>query len=122
MSNLAGMPPLGLKIEKGADNPKYLAGVRGMPCWICREWGMRQNSPTEAHHCKSGRYSQLREEDEKAIPLCHSHHHKLRKYLGDEDKIGYHNAQETWEARYGLDTDWIARTQDALAHLLRKRK
>jgi hypothetical protein len=122
MTNLANKPPLGLKVERGAENPAYLDGVRGMPCWICVEFGMRQNSPTEAHHPKSGRYSQRKEEDEKAIPICHSHHHKMRAYPGDEDKIGFHNAQRTWEAMYGPDHQWIERTQDALAHLLGGKK
>jgi hypothetical protein len=48
------------------------------------------------------------------IPLCHSHHNKLRAYPGDESKIGYHNSKAQWEALYGPDTDWIAATQDAV--------
>ena len=95
-------------------DPAYLARVRELPCVICIEWGMRQNSPTESHHTKSGRYGNLRTPDRMAIPLCHSHHNKLRKYPGDEDKIGFHNAQATWERLYGLDTDWRAQTQDKI--------
>lgn len=102
------------KAEKVAADPAYLARVRSLPCVICQEYGMRQNSPTEAHHVKSGRFGRLRTPDHMAIPLCHSHHNKLRPYAGDEDKIGYHNAQETWESLYGPDHDYTARTQDAL--------
>ena len=57
--------------------------------------------------------------DAQAIPLCHSHHHKLIPHPGDEDKIGFHNAQETWESLYGEDHEFTAPTQDKLAHLLK---
>ena len=112
--NLAQKPPLGIKAPKPKPDPGYLARVRELPCVICWEWGMTQNSPTEAHHCKSGRYGNDKAPDSMAIPLCHSHHNKLRQYPGDEAKIGFHNAQATWEREYGPDVDWIAPTQDRL--------
>lgn len=112
--NLAGKPPLGLKAAPAAPDPDYLDKVRHLPCCICEAFGEDQNSPTEAHHTKCGRYGRDKTPDRQAIPLCHSHHNKLRPYPGDEDKIGYHNAQEQWEALYGPDTDYIAVTQDRL--------
>ena len=102
------------KAGKPVRDARYLDRVRGLPCCICEGFGMLQNSPTEAHHCKSGRYGSLRTSDLCAIPLCHSHHNKLRAYPGDEGKIGYHNGQATWEALYGPDTDYIAPTQDKI--------
>ena len=106
--NLMSKGPLGLKEPIPAADPKHLARVRELPCVICWEWGMIQNAPTEAHHCKSGRYGSRRTSDLMAIPLCHSHHNKLRSYRGDEEKVGFHNAQSTWESLYGADTNWIS--------------
>ena len=103
---------------EGRADAAYLAGVRGLPCCICEGFGEPQNSPTEAHHTKSGRHGSGKTPDTQAIPLCHSHHNKLRPYPGDEGKLGYHNGQRTWEAQYGPDTDYIAATQDKLEHLL----
>ena len=108
MSRIAPMRPPVQKVERQADDPAYLAEVRKLPCVICFEWDMQQNSPTEAHHCKSGRYGSRRTPDSMAIPLCHSHHNKMRPYPGDEMKVGFHNSQATWEGLYGPDTDWLS--------------
>jgi len=104
-----GIPqrPVAQKTPKEPKNPNHLALVAGLPCVICYEFFMRQNSRTEVHHCKSGRFSRAKEADTKTIPLCHSHHNKLRPIPGDEGKIGYHNGQETWEAEYGKDYEWL---------------
>jgi hypothetical protein len=117
MSRIANMREPYQKAEVEPDNPERLAAVRRLPCCICWEWGMTQNSPTEAHHCKSGRYSNEKTPDSMAIPLCHSHHNKLRPYPGDEEKLGYHNGQETWERYYGPDTDWISWTEKRITNV-----
>lgn len=95
-----------VRITKRKD-PCRLEMVAAMPCVICFEFDMRQNSPTEVHHCKSGRFGQKKTPDYMTIPLCHSHHNKLRVYPGDEGKIGFHNMQATWESLYGEDTEWL---------------
>lgn len=102
------------KEERPAPDPAHLAKVASLPCVICYEWGMTQRSRTEVHHCKSGRFSSQRAPDRMTIPLCHSHHNKLRPVEGDEDKIGYHNGQETWEAAYGPDTDWLSWVEERI--------
>lgn len=123
--NLAGRPPLGLKKPRepkrrkpltvkprkprDGDDPAYLAAVRSLPCVICDGWGMRQISPTEAHHTICGRYGQHKTPDRQAIPLCRCHH------TGAE---GIHTHRKWWVESYGQDTDFIARTQDAVAGLL----
>ena len=100
------------------EDNEHKGKVAAQPCCICEAFGMVQNSPTEVHHLKSGRYSSRREDDKKTIPLCHSHHNKLRPYPGDKDKIGYHNGQETWEAEYGPDCDYLDATLDAIGYLI----
>lgn len=100
--------------DEGKADLTHMGKVRTLPCCICDGFGMVQNSPTEAHHCKSGRYGSMREHDRMTIPLCHSHHNKLRPYDGDQGKLGYHNGQETWEAEYGKDYHYIAATLDAV--------
>ena len=59
--------PLGLKQPRADDNPAYLAAVRQLPCIICVEFGMRQQSRTEAHHVFHGRFSQRKSPDEAAL-------------------------------------------------------
>ena len=98
-------------------NAKHLALVRSLPCVACAVDGREQCSPTEAHHTKSGRYGTRKTADDRVIPLCHSHHNKLRPYPGDESVIGYHNGQEAWEAVYGPDTDYIDATRMAVEML-----
>lgn len=111
--NLTGRP-IYQKPEEAAPRPDYLGAVAQLPCVICEAFGEIQNSPTEVHHWKSGRYGNERTPDSQAIPLCHSHHNKLRPYPGDEAKIGFHNAQEQWEAKYGQDHEYTEVTQDRI--------
>ena len=101
--------PLGLKQPRAAKNRAYLTAVSAMPCWICWEYDLPQTYPTHAHHTICGRFSQHKTPDEQAIPLCWLHHQ------GPE---GIHTDKTAWVAKYGPDTDFIARTQDALRHLL----
>ena len=99
--------PVTQKPRRGGKDPARLAAVAALPCVICVMFDMRQNSRTEVHHCKSGRYGSLKEADRNTIPLCHSHHNKLIPHDGDADKIGFHNRQETWEGAYGRDYDYL---------------
>jgi NAD-dependent SIR2 family protein deacetylase len=101
MTNLANLPPQP-KPQKAKPNPSYLRNVRALRCVIC----FRQ--PCEAHHPIYRRFSQARVPDEMAIPLCPSCHAEL------------HRDKKAWFAKYGPDTDFVAATQDALAHLLRR--
>lgn len=113
--NIVPQRPIYQKTGKSAKDTAYLRSVKRLQCVICTSFGMQQNSPTEAHHVKSGRFGSLKTPDRMAIPLCHSHHNKLRPYPGDEDKIGFHNAQATWESLYGEDHLYSAVTQDRIA-------
>jgi hypothetical protein len=99
MTNLAGLPPQPKPI-KAKPNPGYLREVRMLRCVICHR------IPCEAHHPIYNRFSQARVPDEMAIPLCMSCHREL------------HADKRAWFAKYGPDTDFVAPTQDALAHLL----
>lgn len=112
--NLMAKPPLGLKEPKVGKRPDYLAAVRDLPCCICEAWGFEQNSPTQAHHPICGRHGTLKAPDTSAIPLCEGHHQ------GDFDthKVAIHRDRTLWVDWYGPDTDYIAPTQDKLAHLL----
>jgi len=105
--NLTRQQPRQKAVFKKRKDPRYLGLVASLPCVICWEFDMKQNSPTEVHHCKSGRFSQQKTPDFMTIPLCHSHHHKLRAYPGDEGKTGFHNDQAAWESLYGEDTVWL---------------
>ena len=116
MTNLAGLPPLGLKQPRAIANPAYLAAVRQLPCIICEEYGEPQQSRTEAHHVFHGRFSQRKSPDEMAIPLCVDHH---TGFGFDTSKLAIHKAKAEWALHYGNDYDFTDRTQDALRHLLK---
>lgn len=90
--------------------------VHLLRCCICENFGMLQTSPTNAHHPKSGRYGNLREDDNLCIPLCECHHQGLR-FDRDKTKVAYHQDQTKWERLHGPDTDYIAATQDAIERL-----
>ena len=102
--------PLGLKADKAAKDPAYLAKVRQLPCVICSGWGMIQTTPTEAHHVTHDRLSQRKTPDGMAIPLCADHH---RGGYGS-DKIALHAAKDEWRRLYGPDHEFSAMTQDAV--------
>ncbi len=114
--NLTGQP-IRQKQERAQPDPAYLAAVRALPCCICEAWGMAQNSPTNAHHPICGRHGTRKRPDHTAIPLCDGHHQ------GDFDttKIAIHRDRALWVEWYGEDTDWIAPTQDKLAHMMEGR-
>ncbi|MBY6005408.1 DUF968 domain-containing protein [Salipiger bermudensis] len=109
--NLMSKPPLGLKPGKAKPDRAYLAAVRALPCCICHEFGMPQNSPTEAHHCIHGRYGTRKAPDGMAIPLCHGHH----SGFFDTTKIALHREPLRWRAAYGDDTDWISWTEERIS-------
>lgn len=114
MSNLAGLPPLGQKVVRQMPRPDYLAAVRELPCCICVAFGHKQDSHTQAHHPIHGRYSARKSPDVTAIPLCEGHHQGLR----DTSKVALHQEPSKWKRLHGPDTDWVAGTQDLLAHVL----
>lgn len=105
MSNLANMPPLGIKAPKAAKDPAYLARVRELPCCVCEAFGEVQATPTAAHHVIMGRFSQRKTPDRTAIPLCYDHHQGWK---------GVHTQPAWWAETYGNDFDFTAATQDKL--------
>lgn len=116
IGNLTGKPPLGLKSSQpkpvrrpSGKDPAYLAAIHDLPCVICFHWGFQQTTPTQAHHTICGRYGQRKTPDRQAIPLCWHHH---------QGPDGIHTRKAWWVDQFGLDTDFIAGTQDQLAHLL----
>ena len=89
------------KITNGtAAGLKHMGRVKQLPCVCCGA------TPTSAHHCISGRYSQAKASDYDTIPLCYEHH---------QGATGIHANKAAWEATYGLDTDYLAVTRDMLA-------
>ena len=103
--------PLKRKPTKRKDaDPAYIADLHDRPCIVCDAYGLQQLSPTQAHHTIMGRGGNLRTPDRHAIPLCEGHH------MGDFDtsKIALHREPAAWREAYGLDTDYIAVTLDAV--------
>ena len=138
MSNLANLPPMGLKdrsekpvkprkpiprvsakkaanrqSEQGQEGAQFMADVHLVPCQVCAKFGLKQTSLTEAHHPISGRYSTERAPDSKVVALCRCHHQGLR-HDRDKSKLAIHQGKASWEARYGPDTDYIKPTRVAV--------
>ena len=109
--NLMNNPPMGQRAPKAGKDPVYLKGVAQLPCCICEAYGEVKLSRTTVHHTICGRYGTHKTPDRQAIPLCGGHHQ------GDLDtsKTAIHRDREEWVRKYGKDTDYIARTQDAVA-------
>jgi len=101
------------KSDAGQADLARMVKVRRLPCCICVKFGTVQTSKTEAHHCKSGRFSSAREDDINTIPLCMCHHQGLR-FDRDKSKIAYHQGQETWEAAYGPDFGYLEDTNSMI--------
>lgn len=110
MTNLADKPPLGLKSRENGKDPARLAAVATLPCVICHEYGERQESPTQVHHCIHGRYSTRKAPDCMTIPLCEGHHQGLM----DTGKLALHQQPSKWKRLYGQDTDWITWTEERI--------
>lgn len=115
--NLAQKPPMGLKDQRPAADPAYLARVRELPCCICGRW------PVDAHHCRSlppanepHAYTRLpahgrKSGDRDTIPLCHDGCHQVGPLSFHQDKHG-------WERRNGPDYGFIPATRAAVAAIL----
>jgi hypothetical protein len=110
MNDLSQRGPLGLKPERQGKDPARLEAVASLPCAICHEYGMRQLSRTQVHHCIHGRYGTRKSPDSMTIALCEGHHQGLR----DTSKIALHREPTKWKAAYGPDTDWISWTEERI--------
>jgi hypothetical protein len=88
----------------------HLARVAELPCCICHEWEMPQESPTQVHHCIHGRFGSRRVPDTCTIPLCEGHHTGLL----DTSKIALHREPKAWRDAYGDDVEWIGWTENAI--------
>lgn len=109
--------PIGLKQPKALPFPAYLEAVRQLPCVICLNHTGGQQGPSFSHHVTHtkdagmGIRGQRKTPDTWAIPLCWHHH---------QGPDGVHTRPQWWKDSFGLDTSYIAQTQDRLAHLLKR--
>lgn len=84
--------------------------------------------PCEIHHQNKGGYAgQERIGDEATVPLCRWHHRGVLKagFTVDRMAATYGNSlqrsSKKFRAFYGLDADLLARVNERIAPLLRKR-
>lgn len=106
MTNLAGLPPLGLKDRTPKKDEAHLKRIRNeTKCVVCEAFGEIQIGPTYAHHTICGRYSSERTPDREAIGLCWDHHQGPR---------GIHTDKSAWVQEYGEDRDYIPVVLDKL--------
>jgi len=100
-----------LASDEGKVGLAHMARVRKLPCVICLEWGMRQTTPSEAHHVIHGRYGTRKAADTATIPLCAEHH----RQSADPAKVALHAEPSRWKRLHGPDYDWLPRVADMLA-------
>ena len=99
--------PVYEKPAKAGRDPGYLARLHDLPCCICDAFGMRQSTPTEAHHIICGRGGNRKTPDDDAIPICRAHHR-----TGEDGFLAVHKHRKAWVEAYGLDTDYVAATRE----------
>jgi hypothetical protein len=112
MTNLAGLPPVGLKDRASPKDREYLRKVAQEPCIVCQSFGEAQASPTTVHHVCHGRFSTRKTPDCMAIPLCDGHH----QAEFDGSKLSIHQDKAEWRKRYGPDYDFTPIIQDRLGY------
>lgn len=65
----------------------HMSKVRALPCLICEALNMRQSTPTEAHHIRTGVPMARKAPDECTVPLCREHH---------TGRTGIHGDRSAW--------------------------
>ena len=95
-------------------NREHMLQVKRLPCLVCLHEGLRQKTPTEAHHIKrdpaTGRVlgEGQKAPDEHTIPLCEEHHRT------GGNGVAFHAGREPWERAYGNELDMLQETREML--------
>lgn len=101
--NLTGRPIF--QKTAATKDKRRLEAVANLPCCICHEYGMLQETPTAVHHCIHGRHGQHKAPDSMTIPLCWRHH---------QGPDGVHTRPAWWRENFGEDTRWISWTEERI--------
>lgn len=93
---------------------KYLKHIRSKPCLVC-------GGQSEAHHLTFAqqRAKGIKNGDQFAVPMCHTHHMEMHNFAGGEKTFwAYHgirplvwaeNEYEQWR-QGNVDTEWSHRS------------
>jgi hypothetical protein len=81
----------------------HLDKVARLGCVVCRNQGLGE-TPACLHHIREGQGGAMRASHYEVIPLCPHHH----QHGGHGEAI--HAGQETWEARFGTESELLAQT------------
>jgi len=74
-----------------AASKRWMSRVAELPCLICEQMGMRQETRTHVHHC----FDNSHRSDVLVAPLCELHH---------SGPLGFHGLGEReFNRRYRLD-------------------
>jgi hypothetical protein len=98
---LHAVPKPAKPVRGTAAAKRYMDLVAQLACVCCGRFGV------QVHHVTMGRFSQRRAGDFDTIPLCKTHHDEL------------HLLPRWWRAKYGLDTDYIESTREAVEQIKR---
>lgn len=82
----------------------HLARVRSLPCVICRQLGVKQESRTYSHHPRFAAGGAQKAPDTLAIPLCYEHHQGKTGIHGDRSAWNVANLDEA--AALAIALDW----------------
>lgn len=64
---------MSLKMSKSVKNKQRMADIHNIPCSLCWKLGIKQTSPTQAHH-KMGTGLGKKASDNLTMALCYNHH------------------------------------------------
>jgi hypothetical protein len=64
----------GMSSSKSTEEKLWLDYIHKIPCVLCTHLGLRQSSPTEAHHIKEGQGIAQRASHFLTLALCTDHH------------------------------------------------
>lgn len=99
-------------MNKRVKDPERLKKIRSMPCIVCWNLGVLQESPSESHHIKRAAdgtklgFGQ-KAGDDRTIPLCSRRHHWNGVHVG----MGSHEFEE----RFGNENTLLAQVNEMLA-------
>jgi hypothetical protein len=96
-------------VKKSAtkEESDHMSAVAELGCIVCRNLGY-PDSPAGIHHIRASAGGGQRSSHFEVLPLCALHH--LTGGFG----TAYHAGAETWQAKYGMETELLEQVRALL--------
>lgn len=96
-------------LRNGYKNKQRLSDIHNIPCSLCYKLGIRQTTPTQAHH-KVGLGLGKKASDDLSMALCYNHHQ------GGNNAI-HHIGSKAFERKFCSQDELIEITDQLLNEL-----